>query len=515
MPLQHSPTPKRKNQNQPLGSLVSAASNLNEAGAPHSSATLPASEISKAINLEATQPVHELDSASGKADGGTAVKFVGAARVSSCGKKGRDIKRLDSDVYKPWGTRSRSNSETRSDQEEESVICRGGPGKMTCGEEVKDGEPGVQCEACFRWFHADCQSVPKAAITALNKFKMLSWFCAACKLAITKVINADEVSSSQLTQIEAKVDRLENAVKQTLQEIHAEVARHAETTDMQTKQVEQAIQAVELQKNTYAQAVKGTCSDMVKQVTARIEAIPKPVQQKYGINTAEEISGVFDNFLDREKRKLNLVVHNLEESSGDSYTEIVQQDTQKFVDMVKKGLKINARVTKAFRVGKKLPTKHRLLIVSMENMGVKTDILKMAYCLRQTTDYSNIYISPDLTWKEREEGKKLRAELARRREAGETNLVIRRGKITQLQTKDQVTGSAPKPDEDSGPALETGGLEAASGSGRASRPRGASVREGTQQRVFGSAAEGSTGKTSSTHIAAEAGQKESKETPKA
>ena len=190
MTLQHSPPPKRKNHKQPPGSLVSAAS--DSSGASAASATVLASGSSSAlgpsvcedsgkrssVGFNATQPVSGVDAA-GKPKG--EVELGGA---STCGKKSRDIKRLDSDVYKPWGSRSRSNSETCSDRDEGDAACKGGPGKMTCGEEVKDGEPGVQCDVCMSWFHADCQAIPKAAHSALQKFKMLSWICAACKLSI-------------------------------------------------------------------------------------------------------------------------------------------------------------------------------------------------------------------------------------------------------------------------------------------------------------------------------------------
>ena len=70
----------------------------------------------------------------------------------------------------------------------------------------------------------------------------------------------------------------------------------------------------------------------------------------------------------------------------------------------------------------------------MENVETKTEVLKMARQFRQSPVYSNIYITPDLTWREREEGRRLREELARRRESGEENLAIRRGKIVHLSS---------------------------------------------------------------------------------
>ena len=49
--------------------------------------------------------------------------------------------------------------------------------------------------------------------------------------------------------------------------------------------------------------------------------------------------------------------------------------------------------------------------------------------LRETEDWTNIFISLDLTHRGREAGKKLGAELKRRRDDGEQNLAIRRNQI--------------------------------------------------------------------------------------
>ena len=148
--------------------------------------------------------------------------------------------------------------------------------------------------------------------------------------------------------LDAKIDRVESLVKDHLQKIQASLSEHVEAAKAQSRQIELAVQSVELQKGSYAQAVKGTCSDVIKQVTAKIDAIPKPSQHKQNVNTAEEISGVFDNFLDKEKRKSNLVVHNLAESVGESYAEIVEQDVKKFVDMIKDAQSLHVRVVRAF-----------------------------------------------------------------------------------------------------------------------------------------------------------------------
>lgn len=60
---------------------------------------------------------------------------------------------------------------------------------------------------------------------------------------------------------------------------------------------------------------------------------------------------------------------------------------------------------------------------------MKKIILSKLSSLRKIEHWRGIYISPDLTPKEREANQLLRAELKRRKSAGKENLIIRRGKI--------------------------------------------------------------------------------------
>ena len=74
-------------------------------------------------------------------------------------------------------------------------------------------------------------------------------------------------------------------------------------------------------------------------------------------------------------------------------------------------------------------SKPRLLLVELEDVSTKRIILKQATKLKKSSTWPNIYISPDLTPKERSQNKLLRDELKLRRSAGEKDLYIKRGKI--------------------------------------------------------------------------------------
>ena len=84
-------------------------------------------------------------------------------------------------------------------------------------------------------------------------------------------------------------------------------------------------------------------------------------------------------------------------------------------------------------MGKRSSERPRLLVVTLGNEGAKWDILRQAPLLKEAGLSPRVFINPDLSVHEREKGKKLRAELTRRRASGETHLVIRRGRIVQTQ----------------------------------------------------------------------------------
>ena len=178
--------------------------------------------------------------------------------------------------------------------------------------------------------------------------------------------------------------------------------------------------------------MKGTCSDVVAKVSAKVSTIQKTIATRGTSKDMQNIGQVFDEFLEKDKRKNNLVIHNLPESEVSSLAERSEKDIKLFKDVVRDTFKMNVTVSKAFRVGKVVQTKPRLLIITLATPGVKGDILRIAPQLRNSDTWGNIYITPDLTKTEREAARKVREELAARRAAGESNLTIRKGKVVSV-----------------------------------------------------------------------------------
>ena len=308
-----------------------------------------------------------------------------------------------------------------------TAYCKGGPGKTVCGEIVLRTDPGVCCDKCDYWFHSSCQGVPLPAYEALVQFKVLSWFCPECKKTLKNQDN-----TKHLILLESKVDQLEKSMKEHTKLFTQSMKEQEQAMDNQTKMMERSVRELHSQKSSYADIVKGTCSEVVEKVSAKISTIPQTSSALAEAKSMPGITKVFDEFIDKDRRKNNLVIHNLPEAVGGSLEDRSARDIQLFQEVTKDTFRMHVAVTRSFRVGKRVENKDRLLIVTLETPGVKQEILRMAPQLRTSAKWGNVYITPDLTRTEREAARRVREELVARRQGGEKNLTIRKGKIVTV-----------------------------------------------------------------------------------
>lgn len=121
---------------------------------------------------------------------------------------------------------------------------------------------------------------------------------------------------------------------------------------------------------------------------------------------------------EKEKRGLNLIIHNVEESNAVDGATRSEYDISKCSDIFQTYLGVSATINKAFRLGKK-SSKARLLKISLSNIQHKSTILKNKLKLRSSSNPSHIrkiFITPDLTPSEQKQSKELRQKLAKERE---------------------------------------------------------------------------------------------------
>lgn len=154
-----------------------------------------------------------------------------------------------------------------------------------------------------------------------------------------------------------------------------------------------------------------------------------------------KVADAIDGFLDRERRKPNLVIHNLPGQAGDPRMDRCNADMSEFTRMIRECFRLKVHTKSSFPAGKASTGRHRLLIVTLDSEEDKHTILRLASQFRDSARYGQIYITPDLTWQERQKGRQMTVEPRRHREQGATDLAIRSGRICKRDTADKTLPS--------------------------------------------------------------------------
>ena len=115
----------------------------------------------------------------------------------------------------------------------------------------------------------------------------------------------------------------------------------------------------------------------------------------------DRVQQAVEEYRDRENRKCNIIVHQVPESSCKEAKDRNAEDTtvieQLLVDI---GVQ-DATASSVVRLGKRIPDRHRLMKVTLDSVPRKIQALKNAKKLRNTLKWKDIFITPDMTPKER------------------------------------------------------------------------------------------------------------------
>ena len=261
---------------------------------------------------------------------------------------------------------------------------------LKCDSPVGETEAAIECHSCKEWCHKKCTEVTEIEYEVLGKSKEhIQWLCTGC-------CDTDK-NDPQKTRLEAKLDL---------------ILKMMQTMDLRLQQLE---------------------------AKDPMESIDKILEEKVEKKVAE----MFEEQLEKEKRKLNIIMVNLPESKAESAEERKKEDLIEAKKIVQKVTdeKIAEEVTNPIRLGKvnigrdKRPRLVRLSIKTEEGKRqVMKNIHKVNQGVRKAED--KVYINHDATAKEREMFKGLMTEMKERKDKGETDLVIRGGKIVKRTRQD-------------------------------------------------------------------------------
>jgi hypothetical protein len=175
-----------------------------------------------------------------------------------------------------------------------------------------------------------------------------------------------------------------------------------------------------------------------KHEACSVESIDKKI--------AEKVEEYVDEMMEKEKRKLNIIVANLPESEKETVDDRKTEDKDRVRQLVRKIVDESEaqELDNPVRLGQLQigrNAKPRLLRMTLKNEETKKKIMRnVAGLNKNVPPKDRVYINDDSTPKEREKIKKLVTELKTRTHNGEQNLMInyREGKVvTRPQKQDQ------------------------------------------------------------------------------
>ena len=387
-----------------------------------------------------------------------------------------------------------------------------------CMRKVENGQHGLKCDICVRWFHPKCEDITSEQYKIIESLgKCIQWQCLGCKIEnenrnklIDQIIldntkmkednqrMREEIENNkkerlekdfetktlsenikeylgELGEVETRIEKCEEELKnncsktfngqdliemkdkikeeitrdinlkfrtykEELNEMMHEIKAISKDTFIhQNQQLKEMLEennktiAIEINKlrtevrqtNNLEVEENRIKSDIMTQVVSRVEEAKN--EKKHEI---EAINQRIKEGQDKSRREKNVIIFNVKENEVN--------DKEKIDKIIYDGLElIEANVEEIFRIGKRENTRDRPIIVKFKNVKQKWDIIKKSKLLNRKEAYKTIRISPDLTKTERIEERKLLEQLKKKKEEGEMDWTIRRGKLVRRNFLEQ------------------------------------------------------------------------------
>ena len=244
----------------------------------------------------------------------------------------------------------------------------------SCADECASGN-AVVCGFCQIWFHVKCVEgmTPEflKCCDAISKYYGGSSFlCVVCR-KVTSMLN------HSMKEMGTKVLKMETELATAKLE-HQVLAEKVVNLELKSRQVEGNVQKME------GEVALG----MVK--------------------AKEEVKDEMrDEMKERESKKENIVVYGLKESDETDGLKRKDEDVSMVIRMATEiGVDFKGEVKSSFRAGKKEGERPRPLIVTIEDEETRENILTNARRMSGKDEWKRVFVSHDLTWRQREEARK-------------------------------------------------------------------------------------------------------------
>ena len=285
-----------------------------------------------------------------------------------------------------------------------------------CGVHEEEEEFAIQCEECDQWWHQKCVGLEGLSEQAI-KDDLVRWTCPGCimkHLGIGSTIIQETVKS----EIEKAVPGIVRSV------------------------VEATVKAREFKK-TFADVAAGRAEQLEKKVEKTVEktmhSAIKENQQALLQKAAQKQDAERH---EREKRKRNIVVSNLVESSLSTPKGRYDSDIKKLMKILEPSVTSDAQIVNCYRAGAKRENgEPRLLIVTLETPRLAEHFHNYGAGHRVQYGEKYIWINPDMIKADRDANYNAR-ELMREKRA---ELNEKRTKKTANKTEEKEEKPAKEP----------------------------------------------------------------------
>ena len=172
------------------------------------------------------------------------------------------------------------------------------------------------------------------------------------------------------------------------------------------KDMEEELKKAELERKALAAKVERTESKS-EQVNDKVSGMEKEMEAGMEKAKKEFKDEMETERKEREERRENVVVYGLTESEEEEPEMRKEEDKKKMLELAEEiGVEVNGEVDVKFRAGKKREDgKPRPMIVKVEDEETRQKIFANARRLARKEEWKRVFVSPDLTWKQREEAR--------------------------------------------------------------------------------------------------------------
>ena len=297
----------------------------------------------------------------------------------------------------------------RSKKPERGDIC------VICNGPATDSDV-LECVWCEGLQHRSCTEISVEKYAALSDLPSnIVFFCTHCAYKLPSALMAYDKTKEACSVVEdtitSKLKSLETTLTNKFNALTDQV-NELSTKMNQESNIEMATDALP---STQAQVSSNQSELSVESIATMTASLMSEEKEK-------------------EKRKLNIIIHNLPESTLEDAQARKQEDIKNINSLLTKYIGVSTPISNAVRLGKKLESP-RLLKVTVSTKEEKTLILRNRLKLRNKENPSNIlkvFITSDLTPLEQQKQKQLRSQLTEMNKPG-NKYYIKNGRITLRQ----------------------------------------------------------------------------------